>query len=186
MENKEIASVSRITSELVGGFFLYGMILGIPYSILATVFAFLIKSSIIYAIINIILEAIYIFFVYKFSIKSTLKKRTVNPNDIGNVIKNFFIAAAVIYILSAVINFAQVNSKVDDAYNSGTTGQIENVLIKYYTSEELANYQKEKEETLSKVKKETYKNLVISEVIFLPLYIYITFMHKKTIIEYIN
>ena len=67
MENKQIATVRTITGELIGGFFLYGIVFsilyGILYSILYPVISNSIPSdySIFKAIIAIILKNLFSF-----------------------------------------------------------------------------------------------------------------------------
>lgn len=59
MENKQIATVRKITGELIGGFILYGLVFGILYNILYSNIANKISENyIVLAIITIILQGI--------------------------------------------------------------------------------------------------------------------------------
>ena len=66
LENKEISTVKKITTELIAGFFLYGIIFSILYRILyGTMISRTSSISLVLtAIISIIMQGIIVFLVW--------------------------------------------------------------------------------------------------------------------------
>lgn len=182
LENREVSNVGKFISEFIGGILLYGILFGFAYSLISFAFYFLFsKHTTLYNIINIIIESIYVYFVYKFSINSFFKKRTIDRNDFNDLIKKYMIVSIVVFVLSAIINFANINSNANEVANSRSMKSMENALTRYYNETELANYYKEKEDTINTAKTEAYINLFFSEIIFGIFYFYIVSRHKNTI-----
>ena len=113
MEGKEVTTSRKMTSEIIGGFFLYGIIFGLILNFGMNFFISLVDSRVLKAIINLIFIGISIFVVMFFSIKSSFKKRTIDSNDIPKVMKNLIIFTFIICAVSLVINFVDINKQVE-------------------------------------------------------------------------
>lgn len=103
MENKQIATVRKITGELIGGFILYGIVFGILYDILYNSIANKISENyILLAIIAIILQGIIGFCIWRCSIATTFRNRLIEKNNVKTVMKNLIIFTVIICILTAI------------------------------------------------------------------------------------
>ena len=76
MENKEVVTSKKITQQLIIGWFLWGIIFGLFYTIISPFIIHLVKSRVLQIIITIILQGILVFLVWQSSTASTFKKRT--------------------------------------------------------------------------------------------------------------
>ena len=115
MENREIATSRKITAELIGGCILWGIPFGIVYSMISGFFRNSISSPMVNLIASIILNFIIMYIIWKFSVKSTFKKRTLKKEDINKVIRNLIIFMVIISAISMLSNFLSVNKKLDQA-----------------------------------------------------------------------
>lgn len=184
MENKEIATVKKITGELIGGFFLYGILFAILYSFLFAMILTVIstESLIITAIIAILLQGLSVYFVWKFSISATFKKRAIDKNDVPVVIRNLMIFTVIICFISAIINFIDVNKNIDKTVNSSSSLQLSESLMKYkYTDEEISQYTAKKEKIINEAKSRLYTYLIVLEIGLFVVYLGVVPLQKKTI-----
>ena len=191
MENKQIATVRTITGELIGGFFLYGIVFsilyGILYSILYPVISNSIPSdySIFKAILAIILQGITVFCVWRCSIATTFRKRLINTNDVQNVMKNLMIFTIIICLISAIMNFFEVNAEVEKNINSNANISIAESYMKYlYNDEQIAQYQAEKEKIINETKTKLYTYWTVLEFGLLAVYLGVVPLQKKAILKY--
>lgn len=189
MENREVVDSKKMRNEFIGGIFLYGTIYGLIYIAVYWIVYFLcchlIKSDILFTIMQIAIETIFIYFVYKASIKSIFKKRTIEKNQINDFIKKYIAVCVIILVVSFIINIFDVNSTINDVANSQSTVTMENILLKYYDDDEIKEYYEEKENTLNEVKTEAYGYLIMKTICFSAIYCYVIFKHKETIYKYV-
>lgn len=187
MNEKEITTTGKMTGDLIGGFFLYGIIGGIIYSI---VYALIVKSlfsgsPILTAITAVILQGITVYFVWKGSTASAFKKKTIYNNDVPTVMRNLIIFTIIICVISAAYNFIQVNSKIENELNSDPVLKLhESYMSLLYTAEEKAEYDIKKEEAISKAKTQLYIYLAVLEIGLLVVYLGVLPIEKKNILKY--
>lgn len=186
MENKQIATVRKITGELIGGFILYGIVFGILYDILYNSIANKISENyILLAIIAIILQGIIGFLIWRCSIATTFRNRLIEKNNVKTVMKNLIIFTVIICILTAIINFSKVNQTVEEAINSNAQIALAEKYMKYiYDEDEIAIYEIEKEKIINETKTKLYTYLAILEIGLTAIYLGIVPLQKKAILKY--
>ena len=185
MENKEVATVRTITGELIGGFLLYGIVFGILYSIVYATISNRIPSDslILTAIISIILQAITVFCVWRCSIATTFRKRAIDNNDVKKVMKNLIIFTVIICFISTLMNFSEVNKKLDKTIQSNL--MLSEAFMKYqYNSDEFEKYQVEKENVISEAKTKLYTYLGVLEIGLLAVHLGVVLLQKKAILRH--
>lgn len=118
--NVSIATPKKITSELIGGYFLWGIVYGLIWSVLKVIFDGF-KEMIEYTpglLIAItvgiaLLGALFTYLIWKGSVKSTFKKRTIKSSDVPKVMKNLAIFMTIITIISVGYLIFQAKISVD-------------------------------------------------------------------------
>lgn len=187
MENKEIATTKKITQELIGGWILWGILFGIIYYIVYNLLAIFMKSLILKAIISIVMQGIVTFLIWKFSTKSTFKKRTMSHENVPAVMKNLIIFTVVICIINGIYQFSQVNSSIDKAINSNFQLKYAESMMSYlYNDEQIEEYNKQKEDAIAKAKSQAYTYLVIIEIGLTAVYLAVLPLEKKEILKYVS
>ncbi len=187
MEEKEVVTSGKITQGLIVGWFLWGILWGIIYTFLYRFITNFTDSLIIKSIIIIILQGIITFIIWKFSTKSTFKKRTMNSDDVPKVMKNLIIFTILICIINGVYQFFNANDAIDRTINSNFQLRIrETMMSSLYDDEEMEEYNKEKEEFISDVKNQVYTYLVIVEIGLTAVYLLVLPLEKKEILKYVG
>lgn len=187
MENKEIANIRTITGELIGGFILYGIPFAVLYSIIFGLISKVIPSEslIITAIVAIILQGFSAFFVWKCSIATTFRKRSIDRNDVPSVMKNLLIFTVILCFISALINFSEVNQKIDKTINSNISLQLsESYMKKIYNEQQITQYQAEKDKVIGEAKTKLYTYLAVLEIGLLAVYLGVVPLQKKSILKH--
>ena len=187
MENKEIATTKKITQELIGGWILWGLVLGIAYSFAFSLITSFIKSMILQALITIIMQGFVAFFVWKLSTQSTFKKRTMSYDGVPTVMRNLIIFTIIICVVNGIYNFIRINGVIDEAVKSNYKLQYTEKMMSYlYSSDQMAEYNKQKEEAIAKVKNQAHIYLVIVEIGLTAVYLAVLPLEKKEILKYVN
>lgn len=187
MEEKECATSKKITQELIGGWLLWGMLFGIIYSVLFNVLSNVIDNVIFKQIVVILLQGIITYIIWKFSTKSTFKNRTMDYNDVPKVMKNLLIFTIILCFINGIYQLAQANSTIDSAVNSNfSIRYIEKAMKNIYNEEQIAEYNKQKEEKINQIKKEVHKYLIIDEIGLTLVYIAVLPLEKKEILKYVT
>lgn len=187
MENKEIATVRKITGELIGGFFLYGILFGILYNI---VYSFIVlalpsASKLLIAFIAIILQGLAVFCIWRCSISTTFKKRAIDRNDVSTVIRNLLIFTVIVCIISGFFNFYDANKKFDETISSSAELQIhDHFANSLYSKNQKAQYEAEKEKALNEAKAELTTYLIVLEIGLLIVYLGVVPLQKKSILKH--
>lgn len=187
MFNKEIATVRKATGELIGGFFLYGILFGILYSIVynLVVAKFASNSLMPKAIIAIILQGITVFLIWQSSTASTFKKRNIYRDDVPTVMRNLVIFTIIICIGSAIVNFAQVNSTIDKMVETDVGLKLREGYMSYlYSDEQMAEYEVQKKQAITEAKGKLYGYLAVLEVGLLAVYLGVLPLEKNMIMKY--
>lgn len=103
MENREVANSSKMSSELIAGFFLFGILTTIVYCIIINIFKNILANSLpILTAIVIFLQAITYYFTWKFSISYTMKKKTMETSNLSRVMRNIIIFTVIFLIISSI------------------------------------------------------------------------------------
>lgn len=173
MRNKQVATVRTITGELIGGFFLYGIAFGILYRIISKILSP--DSLILAAIIAIILQGIRVFCVWRCSIATTFRKRSININDVQTVMKNLMIFTIILFLISTVMNYSDINKSL-------TTIQKMTEAYTYYIDdpELISQYKAENEKNISNL----YTYLAVLEIGLLAVYLGVVPLQKKAILKH--
>ena len=187
MENKEVVTSGKMTQLLIGYWLLWGIVVGILYNVIFSLITAKIESMVLVAILAIIFQGIIVFVVWKLSTSSSFKKKTIEYNDVPNVMKNLVIFTVIICVITAIYNISSVNSRIDKALESNNKLKyMESFMSYYYSDTEMAEYQKQKEETINKAKNEAYTYLIILEIGLTIVYLAVLPLEKKEILKYVQ
>lgn len=187
MENKEIATVGKITGELIGGFFLYGILFGILYNIIFSFIRLSLPSisKLLIAVIAVILQGLVVFCIWRCSISTTFKKRAIDRNDVSAVIRNLLIFTVIICIFNGFFSFFDAHKTFDKAINSSTDLRMyDQFANSVYNTKQKAQYQEEKEKALNKAKSELTAYIIVLEVGLLIVYLGVVPLQKKSILKH--
>ena len=188
MENKQVATVRTITGELIAGFLLYGIVFSILYRFIYSAITNGISadSLILKAIIAIILQGIAVFCVWRCSISTTFRKRLIEANDVKIVMRNLTIFTVIVCLITAIMNYAQVNETIEDAINSDVGIMMSETYMQYlYDDDEIAQYESEKENIINETKTKLYTYLAVLEIGLLAVYLGAVPLQKKAILKYV-
>lgn len=187
MENKEIVTTKKITQSLIGNWLLWGIVFGIVYSFVYSFIAHFMESMVLQAIIAIVLQGILAFIMWKLSTKSAFKKNTITYNDVSTVMRNLIIFTVIICVVNGIYNLSQVNSTIDQKINSDYKLKYTESMMSYlYNDTQMAEYQKQKEEAIEKVKSQAYTYLAIIEIGLTTVYLAVLPLEKKEILKYVS
>ena len=137
------------------------------------------------AIIVIILQGITAFCTWRCTIATTFRKRLIDRNDVQTVMKNLMIFTFILCFISGLMNYSNVNEKLDEVINSNPSLILSETYMKYlYNEEEIAQYQSEKEKVINETKTKLYRYLAILEIGLISVYLGVVPLQKKTILKY--
>ena len=187
LENKEIATIRTITGELIGGFLLYGIVFSILYNFIYSAITNKIAEDalILIAVIAIILQGITVFCIWRCSIATTFRKRLIGRADVKKVMRNLMIFTVIVCIVSAIMNFVEVNKSVDEAIDSNANITMAESYMRYiYDDDEIAQYEAQKEQVINETKTKLYMYLAVLEIGLLVVYLGVIPLQKKAILKY--
>ena len=187
LEDKQIATVRTITGELIGGFLLYGIVFSILYNFIYSAITNKIAEDalILIAVIAIILQGITVFCIWRCSIATTFRKRLIGRADVKKVMRNLMIFTVIVCIVSAIMNFVEVNKSVDEAIDSNANITMAESYMRYiYDDDEIAQYETQKEQVINETKTKLYMYLAVLEIGLLVVYLGVIPLQKKAILKY--
>ena len=187
MEDKQIATVRTITGELIGGFLLYGIVFSILYNFIYSAITNKIAEDalILIAVIAIILQGITVFCIWRCSIATTFRKRLIGRADVKKVMRNLMIFTVIVCIVSAIMNFVEVNKSVDEVVDSNANITMAESYMRYiYDDDEIAQYETQKEQVINETKTKLYMYLAVLEIGLLVVYLGVIPLQKKAILKY--
>lgn len=186
MEKKEIASTGKITAELIGGLYLYGIIIAFLYELAVYFVSQAIPSdSFLQAIFIVIAQGICVFFAWRGSIKSTFKKRTIEISKLPQIMRNLIICTVIMWLLGTAVNFSGIDRKIREKINSDSQTQYQEYLMQYlYSEEKLNNYYQEKEKAISKEKSKIQRQVFAIQIALLGSYFVALFAQRENIANY--
>ena len=187
LEDKQIATVRTITGELIGGFLLYGIVFSILYNFIYSAITNKIAEDalILIAVIAIILQGITVFCIWRCSIATTFRKRLIGRADVKKVMRNLMIFTVIVCIVSAIMNFVEVNKSVDEVVDSNANITMAESYMRYiYDDDEIAQYETQKEQVINETKTKLYMYLAVLEIGLLVVYLGVIPLQKKAILKY--
>ena len=187
MENKEFVSSAKMSGKLIGNWLAWGISVGLIYTFIYNAITMSMDSLILKSIVSIVLQGVLAILLWKLSTMSSFKKSTISYNDIPAVMRNLIIFTIVICIFFVIYNIIRFNSSMDQAVNSNWQLQYkEKVLSKLYSSEQMAEYNKEKEKIISEVKGKFTSSLILLEIGLTAVYLAVLPLEKKELIKYVG
>jgi len=187
VENKELISSGKMSQYLMGNWLLWGLLFGLIYSFVFSLLTNSMESLVLKAIIAIVFQGIIAFILWKLSTASAFKKRTITYNDVPTVMRNLIIFTIAICILTGLYNISTVNSSIDEAINSNFQLKYsESMMSRLYSDEQMAEYNKQKEQTISEAKNKAYTYLVILELGLTVVYLAVLPLEKKEILKFVS
>ena len=187
MENKDVVSTKKMTQELIVGWFLWGIPLGILYSVVYSLLANSMESMTMSAVIAIILQGITVFFIWRLSISSSFKKKTIASEDVPKVMKNLIIFTIIICFINGIFNFSKVNKIIDEMIDTNYQLKYYESMMSYlYDDEQMEEYNAQKEEIIKEAKNQCYIYLAILEIGLTIVYLAVLPLEKKAILKYVN
>lgn len=181
--DKSVISVGKMTTRLIVDWLLWGLLLGIIYTFVFSLLTKAIHSLIIQAILAIILQGITSLIVWKLATSSAFgNNKTIRPSDISKVMKNLIIFTVIICVLNSVFNVLETDSKIDKEINSNIKLKFsESFINSLYNDEQKAEYNKQKEDAISKVKSQLYTYVIIVDIGLTIAYLAVLPFEKKAI-----
>ena len=177
MENKEFATTKKITTELICGWLVWGLLFGLLYSFLYGAITSSMESLVLKAIIAIVLQGITAFIVWKLSTQSTFKKKTMSASDVPTVMRNLIIFTVIICVITGIYNYFQVQSSIDNTIKSNP------YLI--YRDEQIF-YNNQKVQLISEVNSTVNTYFVILEIGLTAVYLAVLPLEKREILKYVS
>ena len=133
------------------------------------------------------MQGITIFIIWKFSTKSTFKKRTMSYNDVPTVMRNLIIFTIIVCVIDGIYNYSQVNSIIDEAVDSNFQLKYSESMMSYlYNEQQMADYNKQKEDAINKAKSQAHTYLVILEIGLTAVYLAVLPLEKKELLKYVE
>lgn len=187
MENKEFVSSAKMSGKLIGNWLAWGIPVGLIYTFIYNAITMSMDSLVLKSIVSIVLQGVLAILLWKLSTMSSFKKSTISYNDIPVVMRNLIIFTIVVCIFSGIYNIIRFNSSMDQAVNSNWQLQYkEKVLSKLYSSEQMAEYNKEKEKIISEVKGKYTSSLILLEIGLTAIYLAVLPLEKKELLKYVG
>lgn len=195
MNDKEIVSESKITSDIISKFLILGIIGLIIYGRFIKVLDG-IDSLFILAIITILLQGLLVYFIWKFSILLSFKKKTIYTIYVPTVMSKLKMFTVALWIMSLLSNFSQVNTKIEEIKNSYIysyqyyMSKIEesvysnNGILDFKNLKTKEEYDKEYNKEIDKQSSKLYNYMVLLQIGLLIVYFIALTMQKKNILKY--
>ena len=185
--NKEIVTSGKMTVSLAVKWLLWGIVFGI---VLKFVYALTVSFvSPLASIITMLLQVVMVYLAWKLSIKEAFEKKTINYYDVKKVMRNLIIFMVVVCILSSALSFITTSKEVDEIAKSELK-YVERVFNDDVMTEEYIelkeNAIKQKEQAIEKYRKDTYTQLIVSEIIWTIVFFAVLPLAKKEILKYVS
>ena len=187
MENKKVVGAGKIISDLIAGWFLYGIIFGVLYRVIYTKLVAPIDSLVMIALIAIVLQGIVGLLCWKCSTNSAFKKRTMDINEVPKVMKGLVIFTIIVCVITWILNYSKVDQQVDRYVKYNSELMVKEAYMDIlYDDDELKEYYEKKDEAIKDVKSQLYTYLIILEVGLTGVYLLILIIVKKDIVKKIT
>ena len=176
-KERKVVTVGKMSTELIVGFFIYGIVYGIIYYLLFNFLMYVlqIESIIVTSTISAVFQGIFAFLIWKWNISSTFKRRTITKNKVPAIMRNLYIFTIILCIVSSILSFRKINMSLD--YTIDTELKLGAIYINS------SDYQEQKDSITKKVKSELYKYFAIIEIEYTIAYLGVVPLQKKKILE---
>ena len=154
MEEKKIISSGSMTGKLIGWSILYGLCLGILYTVIFNLLTGNMENIIIVFVIGVILQTICAYFMWYCSISSSFKKTTIVSSDFKKVVRNILIYTIILLIIYACYTLFNVENSIDEAVEE-SFGTFD-LLMRYGTDEQIIEYQQLRNQAIDEVTSQVY------------------------------
>ena len=134
MEKEKVES-GKITSSIIWGVIFYGVVF---YLVIVWPGSFLlskVSNTWIALIINVGVTALYTYLIWRCAVKSTIKKKTTEKENIPRIMKGLAIFLVILIALSLILNFFELTSTINTAKERVDT--VTSLYSRYYDQEEL-------------------------------------------------
>ena len=110
-EERKVVTVGKMSTELIFGFFVYGIVYGIIYYLIVNflVYVVQIESFILTITIEAILQGIFVFLTWRWNISSTFKKRTITKDKVPAIMRDLYIFTIIICVFSGILYFRNLS-----------------------------------------------------------------------------
>ena len=176
-EERKVVTVGKMSTELIFGFFVYGIVYGIIYYLIVNflVYVVQIESFILTITIEAILQGIFVFLTWRWNISSTFKKRTITKDKVPAIMRDLYIFTIIICVFSGILYFRKIDTDIDYMVNS------ELKFEEIYRNN--PDYEEQKKSITKKLKNESYKQFAIVEIEEAIVYLVMVSLQKKKILE---
>ena len=184
VEEKKIVTVGQMTKELIGGFFLNGIVIGIIYSIIYGLIMSKVETNnyTIIIIITLILQAISIIAIWKLNVQERFKKKTILKKDSKLLIRNLIIFTVVIWVISAIYAYNKANNAFEEEIENSPEIQYQERFIEMlYDEDKKAEYYIQKQKVIDEAKSELNTYIAFLEIGILVIYLGSMLIVKKDI-----
>ena len=176
---KQIVSVGKITANLIGGVFLFGILFGIAYNIIYAILMgiFNIENMLLTTILSILLQIISTLLIWKCSTSSTFNKYTISSSYIPKIMRNLFIFTIVICSIYTVYSLTTINKTIETEIVNNSELKLSDMFIeKFYSQEQINEYNYQKEQAINEAKNKVYTysitllicNILINFLVLIP------------------
>jgi len=187
MGEKQLVTAGAITRELILGYILFGILFGFAYGFVYSILSAIFPGMIMKLILAIVLQGLTAFGIWRCSINTAFKKKTIKRYDVSTVIKNMSIFTIIICLVSAILNFAEIGGSFEETVNKELDSNVGLRLTERYMemldSEAYQEYQKELEKEISKAKTQLYGYTFALEAGLLVTYLVVVHMQRRTLLE---
>lgn len=178
MEEKKIISSGSMTGKLIGWSILYGLCLGILYTVIFNLLTGNTENIIIVFVIGVILQTICAYFMWYCSISSSFKKTTIVSSDFKKVVRNILIYTIILLIIYACYTLFNVEISIDEAVDE-SFGTLD-MLMSYSTDEQLIEYQQLRNQAIDEVTSQVYLYTAAFIICVSIAYIAMVFVAKNS------
>lgn len=195
---KKKLSAGGMAFQLVGNFLIWQLILYIPYIALGGVVFWLLKDviamksaglfTVLCAISLTIVNGLYEFVTWKLSTRQAFRRNTITADKLRGVMIYLFVAMVVICVSSCLSNIKTTRQDIKEAVE--TELGIEEISIRinsgYYSVEDIATFEKLKQEVIDKGKRDVTVFMIIFSALDLAICMGILLLVEKAIRKYVD
>ncbi len=151
---RQIVSVKSMTWKLIGWNLVWGivgtLIIAIPRGIAKSIIG---DNLFIYVVMNLILNAVANYLIWRFSISTAFKNYTVNRVQAEYVMRNLVIVTIILSILVCIINIVNSKDFTKELENSSNL-KMANMMSHYLSKEDKAKYDTELQKAIKEAQEQ--------------------------------
>lgn len=186
-QNKNVLTSKDATKSLIGNWLAWYVLFNIIYYMISNFLLSSIESSLVQVIIAIVLQALMVFCTWVMSTKFTFKDKFILSDDVRIVMKSLVIFTIVVCVADGIYQFVQAENTFNKVIDSSYELKIqEKRMEQIYSTEEMAEYNRQKNEIITDAKKQMYINIAIIEVVLVVIFLAMLPIEKKMISKHIS